>query len=153
MKSVYSKLFKVQEEAVAIEKSATNPHFKSKYADISEIIDKLRPALIKHGLVLLQPINVNPSTGLTELQTIIADSETGDSFIFSVPVPANSNIQLWGSQITYLRRYSLQAVFALPAEDDDGESVMQRSAPQQVAKPTTTSSGPVNRQTFKPRGN
>src|SRR5688572_15021800 len=37
-------------EIEAATKSANNPHFKSKYADLGAVIDAIKPALIKHGL-------------------------------------------------------------------------------------------------------
>jgi hypothetical protein len=35
-------------------KKSTNPHFKSKYADLAEILNTVRPVLARHGLSVVQ---------------------------------------------------------------------------------------------------
>lgn len=118
MKALYEKLLKVQEEIGSIKKSETNPFFKSKYFDINGLLDAVKPVLTKHGLILLQPLNHEGT--VTTLDTFIIDAETEAVFSSSTVLPDGIDPQKQGSTITYFRRYALQSLLGLQAEDDDG---------------------------------
>ena len=111
--SIYSKLYKVQKEIGAISKDSTNPFYKSKYFDINSLIKQVTPILEKHKLLLLQPIKNG------EQHSIIIDLD-GGSVESSLSLPTNLDAQKIGSAITYYRRYTLQSLLGLQAEDDDG---------------------------------
>jgi len=115
------KLLAVQQAVGAVKKSKTNPYFNSKYFDINSLLEALKPALNEVGLILAQPLIVHE--GKAALRTEIIDSETAtrlmDSVIF---LPEVTDPQKLGSAITYYRRYALQSLFALEAEDDDGNA-------------------------------
>jgi hypothetical protein len=53
----------------AATKSATNPHFRSKYADLDTVVSATAPALRKHGLAIIQRFTVDDT-----LQTILVHS-------------------------------------------------------------------------------
>ncbi len=110
------KLLAVQKEIGGIRKDSENPFFHSKYFDINGLLAVVKPVLNKHGLVLLQALEGN---GLT---TIIIDSETGEKVSFNGTLPVTADAQKAGSAITYFRRYALQSLLALEAEDDDANS-------------------------------
>ena len=112
--SFYKKLQKIQDEIGPIKKDSTNPHFKSSYFDINSLLEKITPLLRNHNLMLLQPI-VEGS-----VCSKIIDLETGHSEVSTIELPAETNPQKIGSCITYFRRYTLQSLLALEAEDDDG---------------------------------
>ena len=114
--SIYSKLYKVQKEIGAISKDSTNPFYKSKYFDINSLIKQVTPILEKHKLLLLQPIKNG------EQHSIIYDIDNGDSVESSLSLPTNLDAQKIGSAITYYRRYTLQSLLGLQAEDDDGNN-------------------------------
>tara|TARA_R100001594_G_scaffold26178_1_gene50891 strand:- start:1717 stop:2139 length:423 start_codon:yes stop_codon:yes gene_type:complete len=113
--SIYSKLYKVQKEIGAISKDSTNPFYKSKYFDINSLIKQVTPILEKHKLLLLQPIKNG------EQHSIIIDLD-GGSVESSLSLPTNLDAQKIGSAITYYRRYTLQSLLGLQAEDDDGNN-------------------------------
>ena len=137
MKNLYTKLHSFQTEVGTIKKSAVNPFFKSHYVDINGIIDAIKPLLEKHGLVILQPLTeVN---GKPAIMTTIADIETGESMNNTMPIPENSDAQKMGSAITYFRRYALQSLLLLEAEDDDGEGTKVQSTKHH---PTSTQTAP-----------
>jgi len=121
--SINEKLFKLQNEIGAISKDSKNPFYKSKYFDINSLIDALKPHLQKHGLLLIQPIE-----GGTVNSRII-DIETGDHYESSMELPNISDPQKMGSAVTYYRRYTLQSLLALQAEDDDGNKASRASKP------------------------
>ena len=111
--SIYNKLYKVQSEIGAISKDSTNPFYKSKYFDINYLIKQVTPILEKHKLLLLQPIKDG------EQYSIIFDLD-GGSVESSLKLPTDLDAQKIGSAITYYRRYTLQSLLGLQAEDDDG---------------------------------
>ncbi len=114
--SINKKLLKVQQEVGAITKDSTNPFFKSKYFDINKLLEIVKPVLSNNGLVLIQPLNG------ANLDTLVIDTETGESIKSSVAIPQLQDPQKMGSVITYFRRYSLCSLLALQAEDDDANS-------------------------------
>jgi hypothetical protein len=114
MKELLSSLAKVKKEVGSLSKTATNPFFKSKYFDINSLIEQVDPLLDKNGLLLLQPVKDN------KVISIIYHVETGDSVFSEMILPNLQDPQKIGSAITYYRRYTLQSLLGLQAEDDDG---------------------------------
>src|SRR3954469_25544525 len=94
-------LIAFHKEAPMIKKSAENPYFRSKYADLASIIKEVEPILTKNGLTFSQ----FPS-GQNELVTILMH-ESGE-FIQSAytMIPAKNDPQGLGSAITYQKRYA-----------------------------------------------
>jgi len=120
-KTINQKLSAFQNKVNAIKKDGKNPHFRSTYATLSQILSEVKPVLSEVGLVLTQPVS-NKS-----VQTIITDSETGEFVMGEIPLPDNQNPQQIGSAITYYRRYLLAGILSLEIEDDDGNAA---STPQ-----------------------
>ena len=111
--NIYAKLNEVKKEIGAISKDSTNPFFKSKYFDINALLKHVEPLLQKNGLLLLQPITKG------EVFSEIIDVESSDSVTSSIPLPQMDDPQKLGSAVTYYRRYTLQSLLGLQAEDDD----------------------------------
>lgn len=98
-----------------INKDASNPFFKSKYASLSNILEQIQMPLAESGLCFVQfPTEENTLT------TIIIHSESGEYLqgTYSI-VPAKNDPQAVGSAITYARRYALGAALGLNIDDDD----------------------------------
>jgi hypothetical protein len=112
--SIYKKLFEAKKEIGKISKDSTNPFFKSKYFDINGLLEHIEPVLSKHELVLLQPIKDGFVT------TRIYDTESNTFVKSEIALPNIQDPQKLGSAITYYRRYTLQSLLGLQAEDDDG---------------------------------
>lgn len=106
-------------------KSANNPHFKSKYADLTAVIDAIKPALIAHDLFFTQrPL---PSENGITVTTFLHHASGETMELGALFVPANKNdAQGFGSALTYARRYALVTAFGVPVEDDDGNAATQR---------------------------
>ena len=117
--NIYAKLLKVKSEIGTLTKKADNPFFKSKYLDLSDLLEAVEPVLEKHGLVLLQPIDC----GL--VSTEIYDIEDGKRLVSSMQLPTINDPQKLGSAVTYYRRYTLQSLLGLQAEDDDANTASQ----------------------------
>jgi hypothetical protein len=108
----YEKLAAVKAEVGRISKDSSNPFFKSKYFDVNSLLLHVEPIIQKNGLLLLQPIQDNL------VKSIIFDTN-GFSIESGIVLPELNDPQKLGSAITYYRRYTLQSLLALQAEDDD----------------------------------
>lgn len=113
-------------------KNSTNPHFRSKYADLAEIINTIRPVLAKHGLAIVQfpGFHDGIATVVTTLTHASGEWMSGTS---AAPV-VKQDPQGVGSALTYLRRYSLAAVCGLAQEDDDGNGASKASTKKQAPR-------------------
>lgn len=123
-KTLFSRLLDAKAEIKAVHKNAKNPHFKNNYADLNAILDEVEPILLKHGLVLTQPI-VN---GIQ--YTRITDPQTGEIIESELPLPTGVTPQQLGSAITYFRRYTLQSLLTLRTTDDDGNDANGGKTPE-----------------------
>jgi len=126
-----ARLMAAQTEIQAITKDKTNPHFRNKYADINTMLAEVKPALHKHGLYIIQPIEGG------KVITRIIDAESGTVLCESgLELSGQGNPQQRGSEITYYRRYTLQSLLALEAEDDDANAASAPApAPAAQANP------------------
>jgi len=117
--NIYKKLNEVKKEVGAISKDEKNPFFKSKYFDINGLLKHVEPLLQKNGLLLLQPIIKG------EVVSEIIDIESGETVTSSIALPNLDDPQKLGSAVTYYRRYTLQSLLGLQAEDDDANLASQ----------------------------
>jgi hypothetical protein len=154
-------LVKAQAKMGAALKDSKNPFFKSKYADLNAIIDAAIPTLNSEGIAVVQsPAVVMSVSGevVPVIQTVLL--HTSGEFIAGqtevVAAKANDP-QAAGSATTYARRYGLQAMVTLKAEDDDGEAAMNRGGPSTAMSTTdkgaadkpATVAGPANGSRFR----
>jgi hypothetical protein len=134
-------LSKAQAEMSGAKKSSNNPFFKSKYADLKEVIECVKEPFADNGLSFVQfPIS---NDGFAGVETVIMHSSgewISNEYMLKV---SKNDPQGMGSAITYARRYALQAACGVPSEDDDAESAMGRSvkvkkAPEPKPEPKQT---------------
>lgn len=124
--SILKKLLEVKSEIGTLVKKSNNPFFKSKYLDLNDLLSAVEPLLHKHGLVLLQPIKDG------QVFSIIHDTDSNEQVESGIYLPQLNDPQKLGSAVTYFRRYTLQSLLSLQAEDDDGNKA---SRPEPKAKP------------------
>jgi hypothetical protein len=110
------KILKLQSKIGKLSKTEENPFFNSKYFDINGLLEQLQPLLEEFELTVIQPLTT--IDGRPALRTVLKDGDTviSDEAII---MPDADNPQKMGSCITYYRRYALQSLFCLQAEDDD----------------------------------
>ena len=115
-------LAKAQLQIEPASKNATNPHFRSHYADLASIWDACRGPLNTNGLSIVQ-FPCDGEVGRIGLCTMIVHS-SGEWMSETITVKAlKEDPQFLGGVLTYLRRYSLAAVVGVTAtEDDDGNA-------------------------------
>ena len=100
-------------------KSSTNPHFRSKYADLSACVEAVIDALNNNGLGLIQ--TTHPCEHGVTVETILVHESgaTMSSGLLHLPA-SKQDCQGYGSALSYARRYSLMAICGIAPEDDDG---------------------------------
>jgi hypothetical protein len=98
------------------EKKHTNPHFRSKYANLDDILAVARQAAKGHGLAISQPMDGDV------LVTILAHAKTGQALVSRTRIfNDRGNAQGYGAGVTYARRFGLGALLGIGHEpDDDG---------------------------------
>lgn len=120
---------KAQGEIENASKNAKNPHFRSKYADLAEVLNTVRPVMSANGISISQFPAFEQ--GIASVETIVMHS-SGEwmSGVSSAPV-SKQDAQGVGSALTYLRRYSLAAIAGIAQEDDDANSAVGGQQRQQ----------------------
>lgn len=131
MKNIATALVKAQKAFAPALKSSTNPHFKSKYADLSACVEAVVDSLNANGIFLNQQTSESDSGVIVETVFI---HESGESLSCGkLHVPASKqDPQGYGSALTYARRYSLMAACGIAPEDDDGEAATRKPAKQKL---------------------
>ena len=127
--NLYTKLQEVKKEIGAISKDTTNPFFKSKYFDINGLLKHVEPLLQKNGLLLLQPIYKG------YVISEIIEIESGEKIQSGLQLPEMDDPQKLGSAVTYYRRYTLQSLLGLQAEDDDANAASEATRNRKPSKP------------------
>jgi hypothetical protein len=123
MKTLFAALAGAQSQLKAALKDSTNPHFKSRYADLESVIEAMRVPFAANGLAFMQSVSDDSQF----LKTIIVH-ESGENFTTQVPLIITKNdMQGVGSAITYARRYGLAAACGISQTDDDAESAVVRN--------------------------
>lgn len=151
------KILKLQSEIGVLSKTETNPFFKSKYFDVNSLIAQLMPLLEKYGLTVIQPLSHidgkpalrtivcdagrMPRNGevitLNKNETLLQNDFNGVYIDSTIPLPDLQDPQKMGSAITYYRRYALQSLFLLQAQDDDANHASGNKAPQNAKTSST----------------
>ena len=135
-KTLIAALVESQKAFLPAVKSSTNPHFKSRYAGLSEVVSAVVPALNQNGIMMTQ--RITSTAGGVEVETFflhVSGDELRSGPIF---IPANKqDAQGYGSAIAYGRRYSLSTMCGIAPADDDGNAASASIKPQYNAPPKT----------------
>jgi hypothetical protein len=125
-----------QAEFAAIPKTAENPFFHSKYADLATVVMHTQPILAKHGLAVAQfPTTLDGEPALTTWLLHASGQSLKDTMKLCA---AKNDPQGQGAAITYARRFSYMAVLGLVADDDDdGNTATRSKQAEPKAKPKT----------------
>ena len=133
---IYKKLLEFQKLGISIKKNSVNPHFKNEYADLNEVLDKVKKPLNELGIVIIQEPDsfTNIGQNIIGLRTKLYDTEDDTSVESYTPLVNIVDMQKLGGAITYAKRYSLVAMLALEDDDDDGNKAVAK--PTEEALPT-----------------
>ena len=143
--TIKTALLEFQKLAVTAKKDGKNPHFRSNYSTLESVIEAVKQGN-QFGLFFTQEMTYEKGFDDNEIGYVIpivvtkVMHEHDDTVIESkLPIMlarANmENPQKIGSAITYYKRYTLQSVYGLPSEDDDGNVASQPTI--NTSKPKT----------------
>lgn len=133
-------LVQAQKATESIKKAASNPAFRSKYADLAHVVEGVVPALNNAGVAVIQsPSNDGELVAVTT--TLLHESGASVTGVLHLR-PTKNDPQGVGSAITYGRRYALLAMTGAAPEDDDGNAASRKpedrpEPKRQEAKPPT----------------
>lgn len=128
-------LVAAQRSLRAVQKTAENPHFKSRFAPLEEIMGAAKEALHVQEIAILQSTGEEDAAGFNLVTTLLHTSGQWISGRVRMPLERGT-AQAAGSAITYGRRYGLAALLGIVAdEDDDGHAatVTQALKPAKAA--------------------
>lgn len=126
LNDLFASLAKAQATIENASKNSLNPHFKSRYADLAEVLNAVREPLSNNGLSVIQ--TVDEIEGRIYLLTTLAHL-SGQFITSRMPLILSKNdCQGLGSALTYCRRYSIAAICGIAQEDDDAEGTKERES-------------------------
>jgi hypothetical protein len=130
MSEIHKALLRAQSNFEGAKKGAVNPQFRSKYADLTSVVEAVAGPLNQAG------ITYSWRTERTEhgwvVTCTLTHAESSQSISCDWPVIASKqDAQGFASGSTYARRYSLLAVTGIPTEDDDGNAAVKSTTGQQ----------------------
>jgi len=133
MSEIHKALLKAQSNFDSAKKGAVNPQFRSKYADLTSVVEAVSGPLNDAG------ITYSWRTDRTEHGWVVictlTHAESGETISCDWPVIASKqDAQGFASGSTYARRYSLLAVTGIPTEDDDGNAAVKSTGQQRAAQ-------------------
>ena len=131
MKNIATALVKAQKEFGPALKTSTNPHFRSRYADLSACVEAVIDALNANGIYLLQK-NYDCADGVMVETVFVHESgEMLECGIVHFPA-VKHDPQGYASALTYARRYSLMAAAGIAPEDDDGNAASKKPVVKEI---------------------
>jgi hypothetical protein len=119
--NIYTALAKAQTSMGKALKDSSNPHFKSKYADLASVMNACLGALTTNGIAVTHSTEWSE----TEQQLVTTFTHGASDTSCSIAIPlllGKRDMQGLGSAITYARRYGVMALAGIAPEDDDGNA-------------------------------
>ena len=117
----------------AKDKTANTGTYSYKYADLASILDLIRPILAKHQCALAQDVRMEDGRLLISTRLIHSSGECLDFGPLAGSV--GGSWQQTGGGITYARRYALQAILNIAADEDDDAASAPPPSSAKKAKP------------------
>ena len=133
-KNIYIALSAAQTEMGPVVKGAVNPHFRSKYADLADVMQVALPALNKHGIAAWHSIVA--ADGASHMRTTLSHGETDTHISCDVPLIVGKNdMQGMKSATTYAKRIGMESLTGIAPEDDDGNAAAKAAPKNEPPKP------------------
>ena len=130
-KNIYMALCAAQAGMGKVVKGATNPAFKSKYADLADVVSVAMPSLTEQGIAMFHMM-VRDEQGAV-MRTMLVHGASETSVSCDVPLIINKNdMQGMKSATTYAKRIGLESLTGIAPEDDDGNAAA-KAAPKAEA--------------------
>ena len=138
MKELAKALLAARKEMGKLINNAKNPHYRSNYATLDEVIRVAQEPLANAGICVLESTCalVEDNTTITKQRLDLIHIESGDVYSSKIPLICKdpSNPQQLKSAQTYARRMLWTAAAGLAPEDDDGNAASQETSKAQPAQ-------------------
>lgn len=134
---IFSAFVRAQKAFGPALKTSNNPHFKSKYADLSACVEAVIDALNAEGIAMIQKTHECSDGVAIETVFLHSSGESISSGVLRVPA-VKQDAQGYGSAMTYARRYSLMAACGIAPEDDDGNAASKPGKAKKEPSPAIT---------------
>lgn len=159
---------KIQAIATALIKAQTelqNPNknqqgYGYKYADLSSILDQVKPVLQKHGLAIIQTSSDDGNGKVGVTTTLVHESGEFISDTLRLPIPemkGTTSTQAAGAALTYARRYAISSALNIAADEDTDASGQTKTPPKKgfrkvnLLSPNSTTKDPIMEATTTPK--
>ena len=120
-KNIYMALAAAQADMGTVKKGSVNPAFKSKYADLADVVATVSPALNAQGIAFYATAIV--IEGERYMRTVFAHGASDTQIHCDVPLIVTKNdMQGFKSAVTYAKRIGLESLSGVAPEDDDGNA-------------------------------
>jgi hypothetical protein len=122
VENIYTALCAAQAAMGPVVKGAVNPHFKSKYADLADVMQVAIPALSEHGIAVFH-IMERDEDGKPLMTTVLNHGESRTEICCPVPLIVQKNdMQGMKSATTYAKRIGIESLTGIAPADDDGNA-------------------------------
>lgn len=117
IKELVTALCKAQGRFGIAEFDCTNPHFKSRYASLTSVMNVVRKPLADEGLSIVQIVEETDVGMFLETKLFHSSGQwlTGRMPLFL----SKKDMQGLGSAVTYAKRYAIAAMLGVVSDDDD----------------------------------
>lgn len=133
-KNIYSAMAAAQADMGPVVKGSINPHFKSKYADLADIMSVAVPALTKHGVYIWHSFVYED--GQKCMRTTASHGASDTHLHCDVPLIVQKNdMQGMKSATTYAKRIGAESLTGIAPEDDDGNAAAKAAPKDEPAQP------------------
>jgi hypothetical protein len=130
--NIYTALCAAQSAMGPVVKGAVNPHFKSKYADLADVMQVAIPALADNGIAVFHVME-RDEDGRQNMTTVLVHGESGTDIRCPVPLIVQKNdMQGMKSATTYAKRIGIESLTGIAPEDDDGNAAA-KAAPKKMS--------------------
>jgi hypothetical protein len=127
-KNIFEALNAAQANMGKVVKQSENPHFRSSYADLADVMRVALPALTAEGICLWHKMDTSGETMLMVTTLTHGSSETEISC--GVPLIVSKNdMQGMKSATTYAKRIGVESLTGIAPEDDDGNAAAKAPPP------------------------
>jgi hypothetical protein len=131
-KNIYMALAAAQADMGTVKKGSVNPAFKSKYADLADVVATVSPALNAQGIAFYATAIV--IEGERYMRTVFAHGASDTQIHCDVPLIVTKNdMQGFKSATTYAKRIGLESLSGVAPEDDDANAAV-KAAPVSARK-------------------
>lgn len=152
MKAIAQKLVKIQALLAPAKKGGKNPHLKSRYATIENVLQAVLPVLEANNVALLQTHELCENDKQVRIKTHLIDADSGEFVISDCCIPMQKvDPQGFGSGTTYARRYALLTILGMETEDDDGHGASTSPKAKKIDEAAAALLGEGKRDEYKTR--